>query len=255
MGVDHIVKISELVQHAYFWVVTVLGGGGVIAWRIFRARKVRYPSLAGYVTGKFGAGEDLLLRVAKSLTCAVVDDKPEDFPADFLRGMFKSVAFENRVSLNDATRLAAFDVIFLDVAGVVVEDLQRGGAILIKRIRDLRSDGLIISVSSKKYDVEVTDYFEMADVRIKKPVQAATVQQQVMAHLRKEVGPLALAERIDSRLLVDQRRGLRRQLINLLDSAATPTAATVPSEVNVAGLRQDFQRLHGLVRRLQIHER
>lgn len=250
MDSEQISQWSDVAQHAYFWLFTVLGSGGLLVWKVVRARKVGHRSLQAYVSSRHGDGDDLLVRVAKSLTCLVVDDKPDDFPSDFLRGMFKSVSFETKVSLNDARRLSEFDVIFLDVAGVVVEDLQRGGALLIKDIRNLRSDGLIISVSSKKYDVEVTDYFEIADVRIRKPVQAAIVQQQVMAHLRNEAGPFATAQKIDSRLALTERKGLRRRLLGLLESKETLSSSNLPSEILVAGLSEDFLRLHGQIRRL-----
>lgn len=249
MDSEQIIRWSDIAQHTYFWIVTVVGGLGLLLWRVTKAWGTPFPSLQACIRSKYGDGDDLLVRVAKSLTCVVVDDKPEDFPAEFLRGMFKSVFFETKVSLNDARRLSEFDVIFLDVAGVVVEDLQRGGALLIKDIRSLRSDGLIISVSSKKYDVEVTDYFEIADIRIRKPVQAATVQQQVMAHLRNEAGPMVIAHRIDTRLALDRRR-LRRRLIDLLDSESALSTADVPNELLTAGLGDDFLRIHKQLRRL-----
>jgi hypothetical protein len=200
--IEELKNISEIAQHVYFWVVVVLGGVAFAIYGLYRWFRGLPSSTEEVAISKAGNDRSYLIRYARSLTCVVVDDRLDDFPIDFMRRFFKSVSTETLVSLNDAERLAGFDVVFLDVAGVVSEDVQRGGAVLIERLRQHRSEGILISVSSKKYDVEVTRYFEVADIRIRKPVLAAAVEEQILAHIDNRAGPVALAKVVD--------RGVRR---------------------------------------------
>lgn len=247
MDVSSFNKLTELAQNIYFWVVTVIGAVGVTVWRFAKSRRCEFSSLNNYISKRFGMGDDLLVKTAKIMTCVVVDDEPVDFPLEFLRGFFASVSVETLVSLNDARRLADYDVIFLDVAGVVSEDLSRGGAVLINQIRGFRKSGIILSVSSKKYDIEVTDYFANADIRLRKPLQAASVRQQIMAHLRNEAGPAALASYIDERLGTSQGGRLRKKLIECLGMGPASMRKSIPREVLMAGVESQFIELNRLV--------
>lgn len=243
---------SDIAEHAYFWIFTVFGGSAVLIWRLVKSNR-SYASLTDYVYKAFGSGEELLAKVVKQMSCVVVDDKPEDFPLDFLKGFFFSVSAETKVSLNDAKRLSHFDVIFLDVAGVVMEDAERGGAILIRDIRNFRRRGIIVSVSSKKYDVEVTNYFSIADIRLRKPIQATAVQQQIVAHLRGEAGPEALAKSIDAKFATRLSGRGRQRLINYLGRpASNPLNDTLPKEVTDAGIADELRELRRLLSSLSM---
>lgn len=243
---------SELFQHLYFWVVVVIGG---IAGFIYKHRgRFRSPfsSVEDFVSSKTSGDRASLIRYVGSLRCVIVDDKPEDFPLEFMRGFFAAVSVETRVSLNDAKRLASFDVIFLDVANVVEEDRRHGGAILIDRIRQLGFQGIMIGVSSKKYDVEVTKYFELADIRIRKPVTAAAVEEQVLAHASSRSGPVALAKKLDEALIrVGGTKAAKRVAKAMPQLLSGPRSATAPKEIGRTGLTREFKLLLNELRRLR----
>lgn len=240
-------RVSELAQHVYFWLLAIVTmvGAAIKFWHLRTAPK----TLLAFVQGKHGVGTVLDRKLLKCLSCVVVDDKPEDFPVDFMRGFFGSVIVETTVSLNDAPRLSKFDVIFLDVADVVAEDSRRGGAILIDRIRQYRKDGIVVSVSSKKYDVEVTKYFEAADIRIRKPVTARAIEEQFVAHLSTKVGPEALAREVDEAVMrvggARKLRGVVREVMR-----ARGQSMVAPRHVRLAGVEESFARLIAQLGRL-----
>lgn len=232
-------EISDLVQHVYFWggVVIAICLGAIKLWRSRRAS----ATFLEMVHRNFGIGSVLDRKLLRCMTCVVVDDKPDDFPVEFMRGFFYSVVVETKVSLNDAHRLSQFDVIFLDVADVVSEDARRGGALLIERIRQYRQDGIIVSVSSKKYDVEVTRYFEAADIRIRKPVTANSIEEQFMAHLGNKVGPESLAREIDEAVL---RVAGARKLKSAVKLMTAPRGIQgAPRPIQLAGVTEQYLRL------------
>lgn len=101
---------------------------------------------------------------------AIIDDELESFPIDFIRKMgFEVQCFES-ISFADSLEITKFDVVFLDVKGVVKEDNEEGGAKFIKILKQARSLLPIVAVSSGKFQPELNDYFKSSDMIINKPI-------------------------------------------------------------------------------------
>lgn len=240
---------STLAQNIYFWLGTLIVPP--IIFLVRHVRRLRSASkcktLLDYVSSIFPDERNAAPLVVRALSCVVVDDKPDDFPVDFMRGFFKSAEVRSSVSLSEARKLAAYDFIFLDVAGVVREDLEFGGATLIDDIRREGCRNTIISVSSKKYDLRVAEYFSSADIRIRKPLRVEDIRQQVLTHIEKKIGPHALARKIDAEFT--RLHGARR-LGKLARSFANGSVGEYCVEVKRAAVEKECEALRDIMARM-----
>lgn len=137
----------------------------------------RYSSIHDFCS-RSGSLKDK--RSAKDLVIAIVDDEPENFPVEDINRSDFAVEWIKTVSLNDVEFLCDFDVIFLDITGVVKEDLQRGGFELIKRIKKKTKDTFVVGVSSKRFDPTLTEFWSLSDGQVKTPVNFVRFEEQVM---------------------------------------------------------------------------
>jgi len=116
---------------------------------------------------------------------AIVDDEMDSYPVDYIRKLNFEVKEYSSVSFADAEQLTKNDLLLLDVKGVVKEDLDEGGAKLIKIIKELRPLLPVVSVSSGVFHTELNDYFRISDDTIKKPVDEFKITEQ-LNELKKE---------------------------------------------------------------------
>ncbi|CAK14614.1 hypothetical protein [Pseudomonas entomophila] len=103
---------------------------------------------------------------------AFVDDEISDFPITELKKAGYQISTYKQVSLSDVAILATYDVIFLDIKGIVKDDPEEGGLKLLSSLRKLNPNQKICAVSNKQYDVLATKFFEQADDVAKKPMTA-----------------------------------------------------------------------------------
>lgn len=103
---------------------------------------------------------------------AFVDDDIADFPIAELKKAGYQISTYKQVSLSDVAVLATYDVIFLDIKGIVKDDPEEGGLKLLASLRKLNPNQKICAVSNKQYDVLATKFFEQADDVAKKPMTA-----------------------------------------------------------------------------------
>lgn len=103
---------------------------------------------------------------------AFVDDDISDFPITELKRAGYQISTYKQVSLADVTGLAKYDVIFLDIKGIVKDDPEEGGLKLLTSLRKINPNQKICAVSNKQYDVLATKFFEQADDVAKKPMTA-----------------------------------------------------------------------------------
>jgi DNA-binding response OmpR family regulator len=197
-------------------------------------RRVSDPStesMTAWVTKHFGdAGRTLSNRAISSLPIAVIDDEPGDFPIDYLRSLGYRVTVFPQFEIANVSSLVHYDLIVLDIAGVMPEDARRGGLQLIKKIKQLMPSPIVIAVSGKRYDPTVTEFFQLADAQLKKPVGSVEFEDAVRALLATKVSPLGIATRIDAELAngIDsekQRRSICRNVIKAVQGQITPERA------------------------------
>jgi len=125
------------------------------------------------------------LNLRKMYTVAIIDDEIESFPIDFIRSMDFDVKTYESISFADSLKMSKFDVVLLDVKGVVKEDPDEGGAKFIKILKEARSLLPIVAVSSGKFQAELNDYFKISDAIINKPIEEFKIRE-VLTELKAD---------------------------------------------------------------------
>lgn len=178
----------------------LLVGGFVVKyfkWWNKKRKRNRYMNLSSYVRIKFGDLKKQLTIIKKELSIGIIDDEPDSFPIDYLKQVGYQVDCYQQVSLSDADRLAKYDILFLDIAGVVKEDKESGGKHLIKRIRDSRDDAIIVAVSSRKFDPEANRFFSLADDTLNKPLTETGMEEYLEETIFSPQTPTGIADEVD----------------------------------------------------------
>jgi CheY-like chemotaxis protein len=136
--------------------------------------------------------------IKKIAEIAIVDDNPNDFPTADLRKAGYRVKTYKQVTLNDISRLAEYDVVFLDIHGIVKDDIEEGGLKLLPKLRDANPQQKICAVSSRAFDPTATAFFKRADDVQKKPVNAQKCQEVIDALALEKLNPSTLASHLDN---------------------------------------------------------
>ena len=136
--------------------------------------------------------------IRKITEVAIVDDNLSDFPINELRKAGYRVKTYKQVELNDIARLAEFDVLFLDIHGIVKDDIEEGGLKLLPKLREINSRQKICAVSSKTFDPTATAFFKQADDVQKKPVNAQKCQDVIDSLAFEKLNPSTLSIHLDN---------------------------------------------------------
>jgi len=143
------------------------------------------------------AGKAHQATTAKSLRIAVVDDRPDDYPLESLRRLGYSIVHIASLGLSDVPALLAYQCVLLDINGVLVEDPKRGGLEILKRLKD--ADGpYVVAVSSKGFDITMSEFFMLADQRLKKPIPQAEVEGIIKGAYQARYSAEEAARRVDA---------------------------------------------------------
>lgn len=111
-----------------------------------------------------------------NFTIAVIDDEIDSYPVDYIKKLGYSVNVYESVSFTMVNEITKNDLILLDVKGVVEEDLEEGGAKLIKIIKQNRPLLPVVAVSSGYFQAELNDYFKSSDRIMNKPLDKYKMQ-------------------------------------------------------------------------------
>lgn len=163
----------------------------VSKWASKRIQANRLSTVSLWLTGK-----SLQWSSAKSLRIAVVDDHPEDYPLESLRRLGYSVVHIASLGLSDIPSLLAYQCVLLDINGVLVEDPKRGGLEILKRLKTADSP-YVVAVSSKGFDITMSEFFMLADQRLKKPIPQAEVEGIIESAYQARYSAEAAANRVD----------------------------------------------------------
>lgn len=117
--------------------------------------------------------------LADNFTIAIIDDELDSYPISYIQNLGYKVKTFDSVSFSQAEELSKNDLILLDVKGVVKEDLEEGGAKLIKIIKEIRPLVPVIAVSSGYFHTELNDYFKTCDDSIKKPIDEYKIREVI----------------------------------------------------------------------------
>ncbi|WP_143745616.1 response regulator [Massilia sp. KIM] len=174
----------------------------------------------------------------KSVKIVVIDDNPDDFPLDYLRNTFGQVTVFDKISLSEASRLIGYDLIFLDMMGVVKEDPKYGGLQLIKKIKGLPDAPIVVAVSGARFDPTASNYFEIADDVLKKPLTEMKCEEVVLELVKEKMSPFRAADTIDSEILGKSKNDREKNKINAL------VFSYLDGKITLDALRADLLNSH-----------
>jgi CheY-like chemotaxis protein len=155
-----------------------------------------YSDVSSYLEAKKYSSYNKL-----SKSVVIVDDNPENYPVDYLRDFGFTVKVIESISLSDISQLYNYDLIILDITGIVLEDPVRGGLELLKRIKEVDPTKLIISASSKRFDPTLTDFFKLSDSQIKTPISETNLENKINEMFKKKFCPQTTASKLDEYIL------------------------------------------------------
>lgn len=180
----------------------VVGTGCIYVKKFFNQLKYKkYKNIHDYVDSIISDKVKVMENIINKAKIAIVDDNSDDFPVDYLRKVGYKIDIYNEVSLTDASKLADYDIVLLDIVGVVKEDKKEGGLELIKRIIAYKDHANIIAVSGKKFDPNATDFFKLADDVMKKPISEKLCEDKLNNIIANRLSPCKASKDIDAYLL------------------------------------------------------
>ena len=109
----------------------------------------------------------------------IIDDEIDSYPVEYIKKLGAEVSTYETISFADSVDITKYDLVFLDIKGVVKEDLEEGGAKFIKIIKQARRHLPVIAVSSGFFHAEFNEYFKMSDQTIKKPINEYDINQLI----------------------------------------------------------------------------
>ncbi len=111
---------------------------------------------------------------------AIIDDEIDHYPVQYIKDLGFEVDCYESVSFADVDKITKHDLLILDVKGVVKEDLEEGGAKLLKIIKDEKPFIPVIAVSSGFFHMELNDYFESTNGRLRKPIDEYKIRELLL---------------------------------------------------------------------------
>jgi CheY-like chemotaxis protein len=171
------------------WLANLLGIASFIGGCVVIVKKLIQPRLLrSRIDNILPKDFDQKWNLAKAkdiATIAIVDDQPGDFPTTELKSDGYKVQVYKQVSLALTSQLALYDIVFLDMKGIVKDDPENGGLKLIAELRRINSIQKICAVSSKTFDINATEFFRKADDAKKKPLTAQECRNVITAFLEE----------------------------------------------------------------------
>lgn len=184
------------------FVAAVLAIIGVL-WGVFKLIHVQYRK---YKEPSDVRGFLVNLKLRKKYKIAIVDDEINDFPIEYLNSLGYGVSTYESISLNDVDRLLSFDIIFLDVRGVVKEDFETGGAKLLKLVKKSKPSIMVIAVSSGKYQLNLNSFFENSDDVLNKPIQEKEIEDSISELIKSNIDVDSMADELSNMIVCSKSR-------------------------------------------------
>jgi len=173
--------------------------------RAFKRHEIKkFKSVTSYIKNKLGHNDDVLQEIIKNSNVAIIDDDLDDFPIDYLKKIGIDPDTYESVSLSEINKFLKYDVLLLDITGVVEEDMQNGGLEFMRRLKAKESSPAVIAVSSKTFDPTKTEFFRLADDTMDKPISETECEESIINILRETKSPCTAAEKIDSLLYASE---------------------------------------------------
>lgn len=222
---------------------TIFTTGLAIAIPLWRFRGLlRKPGFHQLI---IGATRERLadMEVIKSIAkIAIVDDQLADFPLQDLLDDGYNIESYECINISDTSHLSQFDIVFLDMKGIVRDDPDYGGLRLIGELRELSPVQKICAVSGQRFDPTATDFFMKSDDRKKKPLTAQECKAVIENFLR-DIFKLDEVIQNAQNALDQYTRGRRSKVVKIVEGwiAGGKTEERLRRELSVAGFNKEHQ--------------
>lgn len=133
----------------------------------------------------------------KSKKICIVDDNPENYPITYLKDSGFNIHDIQSLSLAEMDNLLKYDLLILDITGIVKEDPEQGGLELLRRLKEKDKDLLTIAASSKRFDPTLTEFFKLSDAQIKTPIEGVELEKKLLDILNLNFCPNRIAKHLD----------------------------------------------------------
>jgi len=190
--------LANLIQIGTFAVALILAILKIPQWIKSKFPKTKFNSLHAWASHHSAVAIS-----AKTIRVLILDDEPSHYPITQLCRMGYKVEEKSTISLNEIDSLRTFDVVLLDIRGVLKEDLRTGGLEILKKLKSEKVSPYVIAVSSKGFDPTVAEFFMLANERLKKPIPQAEIETAIQRAFTVSLSPLDAAKRIDDLLGTD----------------------------------------------------
>jgi len=208
--------INELnIPIGFLAAIIAIIGSCITVWKYLKRTiiKIKEPSdIQAYLAS-------LCLR--NKYKIAIVDDELRDFPIEYMRSLGYAVSTYETISLSEVDKLLSFDIIFLDVKGVVKEDLDTGGAKLLKLIKKAKSNIMVVAVSSGKYQLKLTNFFESSDDVLNKPINESEIENIISQLIENNINIESMAKKLSDMILCSkskQQKFINKSLIKFFSN-------------------------------------
>lgn len=148
---------------------------------------------------------------------AIVDDHLQDFPTTELKANGFQIQTYRQIQLAGIQGLSEYDIVFLDMKGIVKDDPEHGGLKLIAELRRLNSWQKICAVSGQTFDPTATEFFRQADDYKKKPLTAQECKAVIDTFIRELFEPSMLIIQSEN-TLGTLSRAVRVKIIAMIKS-------------------------------------
>lgn len=114
-----------------------------------------------------------MIDLRKRIKILVIDDEEDSFPYKALKDDGYTIDWWDKIDKHKLNRLVNndFDIIILDIIGVVDESISRDGGIgILKYIKKNNKSQFVVAFSGHAYDLSKTEFWKLADEAITKPI-------------------------------------------------------------------------------------
>jgi hypothetical protein len=233
-------------------IVTVLGGLALFVWK-WIVPKIWAPKIESVIPSQFE--ETWSASNGKQIaTVAIVDDQPRDFPIAELKQDGFNITSYKQVHLADVPKLATYDIVFLDMKGIVKDDPEYGGLKLIAELRKTSPTQKICAVSSKTFDPTATEFFKQADNYKKKPLTAQECKAVIESFIQQIFSVSSAIENAKeavSGMPPKRRKAVLQEFSRSL--SRRESADSMDSAFALIGVSQEERRVLGLLFRMIRH--
>ena len=123
-----------------------------------------------------------LSQLRKRAKIVVIDDDSNAFPVNILQNEGYTIEQWDEVKSLDRLERGDFDIIVLDIAGVAKKLTGSDGLGILKHLKQANPSQVVVAFSGQSFDIGKTEFFQLADDTLAKPVDALKCKQ-VLDHL------------------------------------------------------------------------